>query len=346
MTRSLAAIGLMLVPLFSAAAEAGYSIVEFKAEDAQVYSREFKKVEIFARVQLDSRQQPPQLNLVQVSEQGERLRFLGILLFNPKKNRWTRKVELLEREAGKLYFEIVPEGELEPFQKKPRSRAEIEVLKRPSLLEIIDNVIHKFKKPEAANESPQRSAAGSAVSAHDCAPVFPAESAEWKFVPIPGLADSARGVSGQLMRDGKSYGSFAALSAKIPRPQGQVVAALWDPANLKDLKKTTVQLLSDSPGLKQVRVEVRPLPLITIIWNESWKQSTEESGVTRIEYRKTDGDSRLRRFCGWMTVQAQGEGSSLVRLYEESDSLGRGAESVLDGHVGTVRMLLNRLLNR
>ena len=112
---------LVFVGLFSplmAFAASGFEIRDFKAEEAQIHTREFKKVEVSAIIEIAPGMPEPALNLVQVTEQGDRLRFLGIILYNPKKGRWSRKVELLEREPGRLYFEIVPEGELDRWKER------------------------------------------------------------------------------------------------------------------------------------------------------------------------------------------------------------------------------------
>lgn len=305
-------------------------IEDFKAEDAAIYSREFKKVEISARVVLAPGAPEPKLNLVQVSESGEKIRFLGIMLRNPKKNdRWTRKVELLEREAGLLYFEIVPESELEPFQKQPRPRAVVEVLKRPSLIEIIDGVFHKFRGGSGASRT--------GASAGDCPDQPGLTSADFKPLEAPGLPQGMRGYSGVRRINGKEAGSLAALMVVVQRPLQQVLDVLWDPANLKDPGRVKLRVEADGPALKRVGVEAKPLFFITLNWTELWERS-----ASRIRYHKTEGDGRLKHFCGWMeaTSAPENPGSSALVLYEEVEATGRSPEDVLEGHVGTVRKIL------
>ena len=86
-------------------------------------------------------------------------------------------------------------------------------------------------------------------------------------------------------------------------------------------------------------VEAKPIFFITLKWNETWERSGSPT-VSRISYRKTDGDDRLKHFCGWMDVVAVDAANTRVTLYEEVEAMGRSPEDVLEGHVGTIRRIL------
>ncbi|MFN7685317.1 MAG: hypothetical protein ACK5QT_07900 [Oligoflexia bacterium] len=311
-----------------------YEIKDFWAEEAQIHTREFKKVDLSARIELAPGETAPQLNLVQVTEQGERMRFLGILLHHPKKGRWTRRVELLERESGALYFEIVPEAELEPFVKRERPRAVIQVFKRPSLIEILKKVLSRFgfQKAEASERR-----------VFKCPEVPPLAISRWGSIVAPELPGGVRGYSSERRKNGKEQGAVGAITAQLARKSEEIVEFLWNPANLKDPKRATVQVTSISPLQKRVEVDARPIFFLNIKWTELWERSgTESAGGSRIRYAKTEGDSRLSHFCGWMDIEevSSKEALSRVTLYEEVWATGRSPEDVLNGHIGTLRQIL------
>lgn len=306
-------------------AQPPYVLQQFEAEETRVYSREFKKLEVSATLELAPGASEPKLNLVEVSEQGDKLRFLGILLYNPKKKRWIRKVELLEREPRKLFLEIVPDSELEPFQKRERKRIEIEVVQRPSLIDILRGVFQKSRDP----------------SSESCAQVLPSVPLDWKVLDSPGIPSGTRGTHGVRKQGGEGQAVYAALRAIIERPMPQIQAVLWEPANLKNLEKTRLKVESVQPTLKKVAIELRPILWLKLLWNETWELAEIKPGSqVRISYRKIDGDDRIRHFCGWMELERVDEKSTQVTLYEEIDAPRRSSEDVLGGHIGTVRRIL------
>lgn len=291
-----------------------------------MYSREFKKLEVSAVIERVPGAPEPKLNLVEVSDQGEKLRFLGILLYHPKKGRWIRRLEVLEREPRKLYLEIVPDSELEPFQKAARPRIEIEVVQRPSLIDILRSVFQK----KVRNPSSRGDAEG-------CAQVLPSIPLDWKSLEAPGLPSGTRGTHGERKA------VFAALRSVVEKPMSQVQSVLWEPANLKNLEKTRLKVESVSAGLKKVAVELHPILWVKLMWNEIWELSETKGStnpVSRISYRKVDGDERIRHFCGWMELERVDEKSTQVTLYEEIDAPRRTPEDVLSGHIGTIGRIL------
>lgn len=315
------------VPAQAGSPAASYEIVSFAAEEPQIHTREFKKVEVSAEILVPAGSEPPALNLVQVNEGGEKLRFLGILIFSAKKARWIRKVELLEREPGKLYFEIVPDSELEPFIKKQRARAVIEVFKRPSLIEIIQGILPKFG--QGPSSGPWTRGLASEVSQCPAEPAVPVSI--WKALN----QNQAVGFASPRIRAGKEAGAIAGVQVVIPKPAASILELLWEPSNLKNLSKTSLRIESVSPSLKKVKVEAKPIFFVTVIWDEEWEKRPD-----RIVYRKTSGDDRLRHFCGWMEVVPLDSGSSRLTLYEEVDAPGRNPGDVLSGHLGTVKRVL------
>ena len=331
---------LVFVGLFSplmAFAASGYEIRDFKAEEAQIHTREFKKVEVSAIIEIAPGMPEPALNLVQVTEQGDRLRFLGIILYNPKKGRWSRKVELLEREPGRLYFEIVPEGELEPFQVRPRQRAVIEVFKRPSLLEILRGVWDRFTAGWGA-----RIPAASAVALAGEPPfpclLMPGVNPEgWKPVPASeGMPAGTLGLAAVRKLDDAEKGSVAGLRTTIDHPAARVLELLWDPQHHKNPGNSRITVEPQPDGAKVVSVEASPVFFVKIRWRERW-----ERRGSLITYRKLDGEQKLKHFCGWIEVVAD-EGSpsrSRVTLYNEILSPGRSPEDMFRGHLSVVRKL-------
>ena len=260
---------LFFVVLFSpvmASAASGFEIRDFKAEEAQIHTREFKKVEVSAIIEIAPGMPEPALNLVQVTEQGQRLRFLGILLYNPKKGRWSRKVELLEREPGRLYFEIVPEGELEPFQKLPRQRAVIEVFKRPSLIEILRGVWDRFTAGFG-----KRIPAASAVALAGEPPfpcgLMPGVRPEgWKPVPASeGMPEGTLGLAAVRKLDDAEKGSVAGLRTTIDQPAARVLELLWDPQHHKNPGNSRITVEPQRDGAKLVSVEASPVFFLSLI---------------------------------------------------------------------------------
>jgi len=318
-------------PAQAGSSGASYEILSFAAEEAQIHTREFKKVEVSAEITVPAGSAPPALSLVQVSEGGEKLRFLGILVFSAKKGRWIRKVELLEREPGKLYFEIVPDSELEPFIRKQRPRAVIEVFKRPSLIEIIKGILPKFGQGYFRGlwGFPWTRALASEVSPCPAEPAVPISL--WKALN----QNQAVGFASPRIRAGKEAGSIAGVQVVIPKPAASILELLWEPANLKNLSKTSLKVESVSASIKKVKVEAKPIFFVTVIWDEEWEKRPD-----RIVYRKASGDDRLRHFCGWMEVVPLDSGTSRVTLYEEVDAPGRDPGDVLSGHLGTVKRVL------
>jgi hypothetical protein len=125
---------------------AGLEVSQIEADERQVYVHESKKVEVRALIPGASTEEGgSKWNLVQVDETGRFKRYLGILYYSKKRAAFFRKLELQEREPGKRFFEVVSDSELEPFVVRPRTRLEVQVLARPSLIEILENLWSRLR---------------------------------------------------------------------------------------------------------------------------------------------------------------------------------------------------------
>ncbi len=138
---------------------AGSSLVlELEVSDEFVYAKEGKKLTITAKVT-----GTPKLSLVQVDENGNRLRFLGVMTDRGAipgaaeagsqpgtvtTHSYFRKIQIQEREPGRLHFVVVNDLELESFRPAARPEVVVEVLERPSFLQVLKGIWKKFRVSE------------------------------------------------------------------------------------------------------------------------------------------------------------------------------------------------------
>lgn len=262
----------------------GPQVVGLEADETRIYAHESKKLVFRAR--LDSslateQNHPSKWNLIQVDAQGKWVRYIGILYFDPRKKVYFRKVELQERQAGVLFFEIVSDQELEPFVVRSRPQLQIDVLARPSVLEILKGIFRKFSGRALAS-SP------SSEGAYPCQKQL---SLTWVDRPDEKLKGLLSTQKGNL----KTGGVYAAARKTLEVPVRQLAERLWNPALIKNSENTRVQIQevsSGSPSLRQrkVEVELHPVFFITLKWQELWEfreiSAQKNNERIRIHYEK------------------------------------------------------------
>lgn len=97
-------------------------------------------------------EKPPNLTLIQVDASGKKLRYIGIMsddgVMGDKvrgDNILTRKHQLTEKVAQKVYFAVVEETAAGvPEQVDPAKAVSIEIIRRPSFVEIVSTIWSKI----------------------------------------------------------------------------------------------------------------------------------------------------------------------------------------------------------
>lgn len=158
-------------------------------------------------------------------------------------------------------------------------------------------------------------------------------------------------------RDNSAFGTYpngidwAAGRALVEMPIAALYAKLLDHRNVKDMKKTTLSVTAlERPGyldFHQVDVVVTLRALfikVKVAWTEEWGYSLVEG--TReaprkivVSYQKIDGTRHIEHQCGSYVLQAQGEATTDLSLYEEIKADRRSAEDTRDMHAGILRNL-------
>ena len=90
----------------------------------------------------------PKLALIQTTPEGKKLRYIGIMsddgvMGDRVKNDgiYTRKLQMNEKQAGKLYYAVVEETEAGvPDQVDPSKLTNVEIIRRPSFVELISTI--------------------------------------------------------------------------------------------------------------------------------------------------------------------------------------------------------------
>jgi len=343
MGRVLGVLGLLVVGASQVRAEGILEAIE--SDHTLVYVHEAKKLEVRARIREASTEEgASKWNLVQVGQDGQFVRYIGILYYSRKRQAFFRKLELQEREPGQRYFEIVPDSELEPFVVKQRARLVIDVEGRPSILDIVRGVWKKLvgQLPSLTPVVHASEISTAPVHAHECRQKF---ESGWTEVSGVGVGAGTKSVRGARI----GGGVFAAHQASVEFSIEQVAEQLWNPVNLKNPRNTRVkveEVASEKPGrrAKKVDVNVRPFVFISVEWQEFWERQDSTTGEEiRIEYRKSGGEVKLKHFCGWMTMRRLGPSRTEVTIYEEIDSPHRTLDDMAKGHRGTIEMLSRNL---
>ncbi len=336
---------LCLLALGAAPVQAEGVLEAIESDETLVYVHEAKKVEVRARIRDASTEEgASKWNLVQVGQDGQFIRYIGILYYSRKRQAFFRKLELQEREPGQRYFEIVPDSELEPFVVKQRARLVIDVEGRPSILDIVRGVWKKLVgQLPALTPVVHASEIGTApANAHGCRQKI---ESGWTDVSGDGVAGGTKAVRGP--RNGG--GIFSARQTTVDYSIEQVAEQLWNPVNLKNPRNTRLkieEISSAKPGhrAKKVDVNVRPFVFITVEWQELWERHDSTTGdEIRIEYRKSGGEVKLKHFCGWMALRRLGRLKTEVTLYEEIDSPHRTLDDMARGQQGTIDTLVRNL---
>lgn len=158
-------------------------------------------------------------------------------------------------------------------------------------------------------------------------------------------------------RDNSAFGTYpngidwAAGRALVEMPIAALYAKLLDHRNVKDMKKTTLSVTAlERPGYLDfhhvdVVVTLRALFIkVKVAWTEEWGYSLVEG--TReaprkivVSYQKIDGTRHIEHQCGSYVLQAQGEATTDLSLYEEIKADRRSAEDTRDMHAGILRNL-------
>ncbi|NDD91792.1 hypothetical protein EBZ37_06880 [bacterium] len=333
--------GLFFLSSSQAAESLSAHVQSIEADEVSVYTNQPKKLDV--RVSISPMGSEPQVskwNLVQVDPDGKLIRYLGVLFFNEKKGFYFRKLELQEREPGKRYFEVVPDSELEPFVVSARPRLMIEVLRRPTLTEILKGVWDKIFSSVAEPEQSNRALAQEAISESSGRRCTEKAESGWSSFKEGEAAPGSKFQKGVL----SSGGVFAAVRAEVGFPIGEVVDQLWNPLQIKNPRNTRLKMseiaVGDGAKTRQVEVNVRPFLFVNLDWRELWSWRELKLGeVFRIEYRKVGGEERLKHFCGWMETRKLSPARTEVVLFEEIDAPHRTPEDVVNGHLGTLQML-------
>jgi hypothetical protein len=339
----LALLGMLGLGAAPARAEGVLEAIE--ADETLVYVHDAKKVEVRARIRDASTEEgASKWNLVQVGQDGQFVRYIGILYYSRKRQAFFRKLELQEREPGQRYFEIVPDSELEPFVVKQRPRLVIDVEARPSILDIVRGALKKLvgQLPPLVPVVHASEVGLSPAKAHECLQKI---ESGWMNVAENGVAAGTR-----VIRGARSGGGiFSARQTTVEYSIEQVAEQLWNPVNLKNPRNTRLkieEIASEKPGhrAKKVEVNVRPFVFISVDWQELWERQDSAGGhEIRIGYRKGGGEEKLKHFCGWMAMRRLGPSKTEITLYEEIDSPHRTLDDMAKGQRGTIETLLKNL---
>jgi hypothetical protein len=158
-------------------------------------------------------------------------------------------------------------------------------------------------------------------------------------------------------RDNHEFGTYptgiiwASGRVILDLPVEEAYARLLDHRNVKDMKKTTLSTtVLDRPGyiafhLVDIVVRLRFLLLKKDLpWREEWGYSLIEGTALAprrivVSYQKVAGTEYIQRQCGSYVLEALGDGTTDLSLYEEVKATRRSARDTRDMHRGIVRNL-------
>jgi hypothetical protein len=152
---------------------------------------------------------------------------------------------------------------------------------------------------------------------------------------------------------GTSPGGVGWASGRVvlDMPVAAAYASLLDHRNVKDMTKTTIATtVVDRPDylafhLVKIVVTLRALFLkMEVPWTEAWAFSLVEGTAEAprrivVSYQKVAGTDHIKRQCGSYVLQARGDGTTDLSLYEEVKADRRSARDTRDMHRGIVKNL-------
>lgn len=153
--------------LSPASALAGIDKDSFKASHDSLFTKESVAITFRVKVIPDAEGKTPDVSLLQVDDQGNKLRYIGIMsddgVMGDRKagdGIFSKKINLTEKKAGNVYFAAVEDRasdvSLETGTPSPEvinryPHVKIEVLRRPSFIEAMGRVWNRIlgREPES-----------------------------------------------------------------------------------------------------------------------------------------------------------------------------------------------------
>ncbi len=141
---------------------------------------------------------------------------------------------------------------------------------------------------------------------------------------------------------------WAALRGLIDQPIESVLQKILDPKNIKGPRNKNVEVSEHKQpsyfAFRTVAMTVHPILFLTLSWKEEWAytllEGTEkEPQKVLVSYQKTSGTSHIDRFCGSILLKKLTHKKSDIFLYEELKATRRSSQDILNGHMGTLKML-------